>query len=187
MLASLLLAAGAGCVPVKTTYYEAVDRPWAAAFTEGSAAKCPPTYYAPKVGASQFVVRAMHRGGKAQIAVGVRVAWMEKLAFKSWNVRLTSVSDPTIQLFVPLRFSGECGRLTDCPVPADTNTLAGSESGPPKFDRYFNGLADVPPELVAGFLVELPEVSDGTEQLDARPMKFELRSRVLVKGLHGCE
>src|SRR2546429_6490815 len=45
LLALLMLTIG-GCVwPAKTTYYEAVDKPWSAVATQGNLAKCPPQMY----------------------------------------------------------------------------------------------------------------------------------------------
>ena len=189
LLAPLFLVTAASCVPVKTTYYEAMDRPWEA---DGTLTGCPPTHVGIKLGASgsgasYLVVSATHRAGGAQIAVHVGVGRMHQLTFKSWNVRLTSVLDPTIQSFAHLSFSGQCGRFTYCPVPQEPKALVGPERASEPFERDFMGLADVPSEFVAGFVVELPEILDGSEKLDAKPMKFELRTRVLVKGVHGCE
>jgi hypothetical protein len=48
------------------------------------------------------------------------------------------------------------------------------------------GVANVPPELVGGFLVDFPDAVNALSSIDAKPQKFELRTRVLVQGTLGC-
>jgi len=104
-------------------------------------------------------------------------------------MRVTSLADAKIQASIPLVFSADCSdnfHSKDCPIPSEPRILVGPEGESRRSDSHFQARADLPPESVGGFLLELPEVSDGPSKLEPKPLKFELRTHVLVRGTFGC-
>jgi hypothetical protein len=172
----------ASCVyPASTTYYEAVDKSWAASSTEGNLAPCPPTEYERVYeGANSVLVVPSYRAGTGQVSVFVQVPHGNPLAFQSWNIRLTPLADPLVQSSIPLRFHMVCGKL-------DKNSCPDASEGVSKKSTdYVVGIAEIPPEFIAGFLVELPRAGSSPATPYAKPQKFELRTHVLLRGTYGC-
>jgi hypothetical protein len=172
----------AGCVyPASTTYYEAVEKPWVAAATEGNLAPCPPTQYERiSQGANSILVDPSYHSRTGQVAVFVQVRHGDPVALQTWTIRLTSLVDPLVQSSIPLRFHTVCGKLdmNRCPI-VSTNVSSKSAD-------YFVGIADVPPELASGFLVEVQDIVDSRSTLGTKAQKFELRGKVLLRGTYGC-
>ena len=196
-LLALLLLTGGGCVwPAKTTYYEAVDKPWSAVATEGNLAKCPPQMYGlGDIGATRIALAAGDYGGSVRVSLHVYIWRQHQLTFPASGIRLTSLSDPRVQSSAPISFYVACPSATvatverTCPrVPAEPPTLLGPAGTSPRSSTTrFIGFADVPPELLDGFLVELPDVFDGPSKLDVKPLKFKRRTEVLLRGTFGCD
>jgi hypothetical protein len=188
LLALLLLALG-GCWPASTTYYEAVNRSWTQGGGNGAVGNCPPMYESARVGGTAFMVTPDYKAGRAQIQVEMWIARGHQATFESWNMRVTSLADPKIQVSIPLSFSEDCSdnfHSRYCPLPSEPRIRVGPESDSQRSDSHFRARADLPPEFVGRFLLELPEVSDGPSKLEAKPLKFELRTHVLVQGTFGC-
>jgi len=146
-------------------------------------------YDSARVGGTWFMVTPNYKGGRAEIQVEMRIKRGHQATFESWNMRVTSLADPKIQMTVPLVFSLDCSdnfHTRYCPLPSEPRVLVGPESDSQRSDSHFQARADLPPEFVSGFLLELPEVSDGPSKLEAKPLKFELRTHVLVQGTFGC-
>jgi len=192
LLISVLLISGASCVPVKTTYYEAVDRPRVASATNGNVIACPPIggYGLGTIGAARLLVDAGYAEGRARVDLVVFVWALHQLTFKASEIQLTSLSDPTIRSFAPFTFYVDCKHAEPeryCPrVPPEVHTLG----GPPNSSQItasFIGIADVPSEFVSGFIVTLPDIFEGTSRIDTKPLKFQRRTGVLLRGLGGCE
>jgi len=193
LLALLMLTIG-GCVwPAKTTYYEAVDKPWSAVATQGNLAKCPPQMYGlGDIGATRIVLAADDYGGSARVSLHVFVWRQHQLTFPTSGIRLTSLSDTRVQWSAPIRFYVACPSAKverTCPrVPAEAPTLLGPAGTSSRSSTTaFVGFADVPPELLDGFLVELPDVFDGLSKLDVKPLRFKRRTEVLLRGTFGCD
>jgi hypothetical protein len=99
-------------------------------------------------------------------------------------------SDARIQSSVPIGFYVACPSAKveqTCPrVPAKAPTLPGPAGTSPRSTTTdFVGFAHVPPGLLDGFLVELPDVFDDPSKLDVKPPKFERRTEVLLRGTFG--
>jgi hypothetical protein len=185
----LLLLALAGCWPAYTSYYEAVNRPWTQGGRNGAVGNCPPMYDSARVDGTAFMVTPNYKEGRVQIEVDTWISRGHQATFESWNMRVTSLADAKIQVSIPLAFSADCSdnfHSKYCPVPSEPRILVGPESESRRSDSHFRARADLPPEFVGGFLLELPEVSDGPSKLEAKPLKFELRTHVLVRGTFGC-
>jgi hypothetical protein len=138
------------------------------------------------VGGTAFMVSPTYKDDRARIEVGLWIKPGHQATSESWNMRLTSLVDPEIQVSILLDFSVDCTerRVKYCPLPSQPKTLLGPERALPGF--AFLARVVIPPEFVGGFLLELPEVSDGSSKLEAKPLKFELRRDTLVWGTLGC-
>jgi hypothetical protein len=184
------LVVGAGCVPVKTTYYEAVDRQRLAAGTEGNLFPCPPIggYGFQQVWGGMSVM-AVYGQDRVRVELHVVVSHSHQLTFETREVQLTSLEDPQVTSSIPLSFYVECPRgdpERDCPrLPAEVRTLTGGDKS--QAISRFIGVVSVPPQFVSGFLVTLPPVFDGTNRIDIKPLKYQLRSGVVLGGLGGCQ
>jgi hypothetical protein len=195
----------AGCVvPVKETYYEAVDKPWSKGTYNGSLTNCPPRGYGVDSersvdsgpGYTHIFVTAGYghgtRGG--QVGVDIWVAGNHQLKFPSWDLRLRSLADPQTEVAIPLSFKVDCtpprgGSVTYCAIPAEPKILFGGGFGSTGHPRSntFQAAVDVPPEFENGFFVVLPEMfDDGTSRIDSKPLRFELRRNVIWTGPMGC-
>jgi hypothetical protein len=178
------------CVwPAKTTYYEAVDKPWRAASTDGNLTRCPSMNYGQiNLGKTRILLESSYHAGTGRIAVYV-YDHENQLNFQTLNLRLTSLTDPHVQSSIPLIFYTICGEqdVGHCPKASTApKTLNGPESASMIVHENIVGVANVPPELVGGFLVEFPDAVNGLSSIDAKPQKFELRTKVLVQGTFGC-
>ena len=184
----LLLLALAGCWPAYTSYYEA-NRPWTKGGKNGAVSDCPPMYDSVRVNGTGIMVTPNYNEGKVQIEVEAWISRGHQATFESWNVHVTSSADAKIQVSMPLAFSLDCSdnfHSKLCPIPSEQRILAGPESDSRQTVSHFRARIDLPQEFVAGFLLELPEVSDGGSTLEPKPLKFDLRTHVLVRGTFGC-
>jgi hypothetical protein len=182
-LFSLCLLSIVGCVyPASTTYYEAVDQPRSEANKgEEHIVSCPSTNYSQRrLGENLvWVIPQYHESGN-QVRVNVTVLQANSVTFQGWNVGFTSLADAHIRTSVPLRFYTSCPKANaeSCPkIAAEPNAQNGS--------GFFVGVADIPPEFAAGFILEL-QAADKAPILDLKPQKFELRTNVLLRGTFGC-
>ena len=183
----------ASCVPVKSARYEAVDRPRVASATNGNLLACPPIngYWQGSLDAA-LNVNAYVDSRQARVEVLAYVYNSHRLTFKTFELQLVSLSTPTIRSLIPVAFYRNCkGSKSDRSCPRENpedHTLsepAGSDSL--HAQAQFIGFADVPPELADGFQVTLPEIFDRTVRVDTKPLKFQRRNDVLLRGLGGCE
>jgi len=134
-----------------------------------------------------WVIPSYHEG-TSQIRVNVAVPHEYPLTFQTWNVRLTSLTDPPAQSSIPLRFYAHCfeRNIESCPkISAEPNIQNGPTSAPTDRVTNFVGITDIPPEFVGGFILALQDTGNG-QILDLKPQKFELRKKVLLRGTFGC-
>ncbi len=188
-LVFVFLAVDAGCVPVKTTYYEAVDRQRVAAGTEGNLFPCPPIGgYGFEQIWGEMVVRAVYDQDRVRVELNVVVSRPHQVTFETREVQLTSLENPQLTSSIPLSFYVDCQRGDpehDCPrLPAEARTLTGGDKS--RAISRFIGVVSVPPQFVNGFLVTLPPVFDGASRIDIKPLKYQLRRGVVLGGLGGC-
>jgi hypothetical protein len=152
-------------------------------------ANCPPMYDGARVDGITFMVTPNYEDGHVQVDVLASITRGHLASFASWNMRVTSLADPKIQASIPLAFSAYCGdnfHSKYCPVALEPKTLAGPQGESPKTDSQFLARPNLPAEFTDGFLLELPEVFDGASKLEPKPLKFELRKHMLVRGTFGC-
>ena len=189
-LALLLLVSSASCVPVKTTYYEAVDRPRVAAATNGNLFPCPPTGGYGVGSTMPISVNADYALGFARVYLNIYVLPAHQLLLQTQELRLTSLENSQVTTSIPLTFYADCAESIDparhcVALSSEVRSLAGG-GGP--FPRRFFGIGRVPSELVNGFLVTPPEVFDGATRISSsKPLRFERRMGVLSRGLGGCQ
>lgn len=192
ILSSLLMGC-ASCVPVKSTRYEALDRPQVAAATNENLLPCPPVNgYAQGTHGAAMLVNAYYDKGRARIEILAYVSNPHHLTFKTFELQLVSLSDPTMRSLVPLAFYRYCkGSESDryCPRQNPTDhTLSEPVGSDPLHARAdFIGIANVPPELVEGFQIAFPEIADSAVTVETKPLRFQRRNGVLLRGLGGCE
>jgi hypothetical protein len=192
LLALLVLITGTSCVPVKTTYYEAVDKPRVAAGTNGNLFPCPPLegYGVGQIGAVRIVVYPGYDQGRARIKLLMSVWPAHTLTFETAEVQLTSLDSLRVTTSVPLTFYMECPEPQAdrycLPMAPQVRTLKASDK-PSPFPTSFTAVGYVPPAFEQGFLVTLPSVFDGNSRIESRALKFELRTGVLSRGLGGCQ
>jgi hypothetical protein len=188
-----LLTSCVGCVPIKSTYYVAIDKSRMAAATDENVLPCPPiTGYQLGVHGAYLSVNTHDDSGKAHIEVLVYIAQPHQLTFETFELQLSSLSDPTTRSSVPLAFYRFCSWIEParhCPLENPTDrTLrdpvgVGSSLSEPKLI----GIANVPPELVDGFQVTFPAIVDGATTVDTKPLRFRRHTGVLLTGLGGCK
>jgi hypothetical protein len=188
-----LLTSCAGCVPIKSTYYEAIDKSRVAAATDGNLLACPSLkgYGLGTAGASMWV-NAYSDSGRARIELLAYISNPHQLTFETFELQLISLSEPTNRSSVPLVFYRYCKGLEsarDCPRenPEDRTLSEPVGSNPFPAQFQFIGIAFVPPQLVDGFQVTLPDIFDRAARVDARPLRFQRHSGALLTGLGGCE
>ena len=191
LLALPVLVACASCVPVKTTFYEAVDRPRVAAGTEGNLFSCPPIggYGLGSVGAVRILVDGVYDHGLARVELRVYIWRSHQVAFEAQELHVISLEHPEVTTSLPLAFYENC-RPEEVErfcrrLAADVRTLTGSDS--PRRTSDFIAVANVPSEFVNGFLLTLPAIVDGTSRIGDKTLRFELRTMTLTRGLGGCE
>ena len=187
-LVFVFLVIGAGCVPVKTMYYEAVDRQRVPAATEGNLFPCPPIggYGFEQVWGGMSVMAAYDRD-RARVELNVVVSRPHQVTFETREAQLTSLVNAQVTSSVPLTFYVNCQRGDpehDCPrLPAEAPLTGGDKSG--AISRFI-GVISVPPQFVDGFVLSLPPVFDGASRVDIKPLKYQLRRGVILAGLDGC-
>jgi hypothetical protein len=180
-LLPLLLA---GCLPIRSTYYEAVDLPWSSSRGDETLAKCPPMDYGTKsLGTEQVVIYPdpMDRGkirptDRRKIRMNINVKRGQSSAFQLWTVKLISLSDAGQTTTLHPRFYKQCLNVDADSCPPITSTLA---------DEDFIGVIDIPTEFVNGFALELHE-PEGKHTFDWSPQKFSLKTTVVARGTFGC-
>ena len=183
------LVLAAGCVPVKTTYYEAVDRQRVAAGTEGNLFPCPPIggYGIYQVWGDINVV-ARYDQDRVRVELNINVVRPHQVTFEAREVQLTSLEDPQLTSSIPISLYVDCPRgdtERDCPrLSADARTLTGGDQS--RAISTFKGFVHVPPQFVNGFVVTLPPVFDGASRIDIKPLKYQLRRGVVLAGPGGC-
>ena len=183
----------AGCViPVKTTDYDAVEAPWSKGGYNGSLTDCPPRGYGVGEYPTHMMVGAGYGHPGNVVSISVWVSGDHQLKFLSWDLRLRSLADSQIEVTLPLVFGIDCthpgGNVTYCAIPQDPKILLGGgvyPNGRPRTNA-FEANVSIPPELVDGFYVLLPEMLDGSSPIDSKPLRFELRTRVTTTGPMGC-
>src|SRR6267143_5049709 len=108
-LVFVLLVVDAGCVPVRTTYYEAVDRQRVAAGTEGNLFPCPPIggYGFQEIWGGMSVM-AVYGQDRIRVELHIVVSHSHQVTFETREVKLTSLEDPQVTSSIPLSFYMEC-------------------------------------------------------------------------------
>ncbi len=193
LVISVLLLLSSGCIPIKTTYYESIDRPRVAAATQGNLLSCPPLYgYGVEFHdtTTEIGVDADPVGDRARIDIVVPIRAPHKVTFQTLAVQLTSLSDPGATSSAPITFYVHCNGGEEerkCPrVPAGVQTL----SGPATFSEppaKYVGIVDVPAGMASGFVVILPDIYDGASKPEAVPLRFRRRNGFLSRGEGGCQ
>lgn len=189
---SCLFLSISGCLPIKQTYYEAIDTPKVAAGSQGNAFPCPPIYgYRVPFHdtTTELIVEADPAGDHARLAIFVTVGYPHQVTFQALSVQLTSLVDPVATSSAPITFYIDCDRGEQerkCPrTPAASHTLEGPAMDAPSRAKYV-GMVDVPPGLASGFMVALPYIHDGASKPEAVPIRFLRRNGVLLSGEGGC-
>jgi hypothetical protein len=193
LIIAILLLSSSGCVPIKTTYYESIDRPRVAAATQGNLLPCP-AIDGYGVGfrntTTRLHVSADPVGARARIDIFVPVMPLHQITFQTLNIQLTSLSDPAAASSAPLTFYIYCNygeHERNCPrIPSEVHTLEAPATAS-SFPAKYVGIVDVPPELASGFIVILPDIYDGSSKLEAVPLRFLRRNGVVLRGEGGCQ
>jgi len=175
VIPALLLLAG--CLPVRSTYYEAVDLPWSAPHGEETPAKCPPRDYGTKTLDTEQVWVRPDLVDRTKIRMNISVRRGQSSAFQSWTVKLILLSDPGQTTSLHPRFYKQCSNV-------DADSCPPISSASPDGGIYI-GVVDIPAEFVNGFALELHE-PEGKHTFDWSPQKFSLRTTVVARGTFGC-
>jgi len=178
VLLAFLLLPLAGCVPINTTYFEAVDLPWSVPRGEETVAKCPATDYGERTLSNERVwVVPQYQKERSKIRINVHVGSGLQSSFQSLTVKLTSLDDVGLTTVLRPRFYSQClnADIDSCPRVA-TELVHGGQ---------YIGVVDIPAQFEKGFVLELRE-PDGQHTFDWSPQKFALRSKVIARGTFGC-
>jgi hypothetical protein len=188
-----LLMGCVGCVPIKSSYYEAVDKSRVAAATDGNLLPCPPLNgYGVGAHDASMWVNAHFDSGRGRIELLAYISNPHQLTFEAFQLQLISLSDPTIRSLVPLAFYRYCkgGKsVSDCPREEPMDRTLSEPAGSHPFPKVFQfiGIAYVPPELAEGFQISLPDIFDRDVKIETKPLRFQRHTGVLLTGLGGCE
>ena len=177
VIPALVLLLLAGCLPVRSTYYEAVDLPWSVPHGEETAAKCPARDYGTKTLDTEQVWVRPDLLDRSKIRMNIIVRRGQSSAFQLWTVKLTSLSDAGLTTSLHPRFYIQCSNVDADSCPPISSALADAGN--------YIGVVDIPTEFVNGFALELHE-PEGKHTFDWSPQKFSLKTMVAARGTFGC-
>ncbi len=177
MIPALLQLLLVGCLPVRSTYYEAVDLPWSVPRGEETAAKCPPMDYGTKSLETEQVWVRPDLMDRSKIRMNISVKRGQSSAFQLWTVKLISLSDAGQTISLHPRFYNQCSNVDADSCPPISTALADGGN--------YIGVVDIPAEFVKGFALELHE-SEGKHTFDWSPQKFSLKTTAVARGTFGC-
>jgi len=177
IIPALLLLLLAGCLPVRSTYYEAVDLPWSVPRGEETVAKCPPMDYGTKTLDREQVLVRPDLMNRSKIRMNISLKRGQSSAFQSWTVKLISLSDAGQATSLRPRFYNQCLNVDADSCPPISSALADGGN--------YIGVVDIPTEYVNGFALELHE-PEGKHTFDWSPQKFSLKTTLVARGTFGC-
>ena len=177
IIPALLLLPLTGCLPVRSTYYEAVDLPWSVPHAEETAAKCPQRDYGPKALETEEVWVRPDLMDRSKIRMNISVKRGQSSAFQLWTVRLISLSDAGQTTSLHPRFYNQCSNVDADSCPPISSALADGGN--------YIGVVDIPKEFVNRFALELHE-PEGKHTFDWSTQRFSVKTSVVARGTFGC-